>query len=93
MNQVAATIYARFHRKHLPPGRAVYGVFTRDYQYNTLNSQVITLRSYKKSIFASAIRKPLQSSSYSTSLLPGTCAICVLASDFCLALFFDVILR
>ena len=40
VNQVAATIYARFHRKKLPGGRAVYGVFTRDYRYNTLNSQV-----------------------------------------------------
>ena len=40
MNQVAATIYARFHRKPLPEGRTVYGVFTRDYRYNTLNSQV-----------------------------------------------------
>jgi len=42
VNQVAATIYARFHRKQLPEGRAVYGVFTRDYHHNTLNSQVIT---------------------------------------------------
>ena len=40
MNQVVATIYARFHRKQLPEGRAVYGVFTRDYRFNTLNSQV-----------------------------------------------------
>ena len=40
MNQVAATVYARFRRKNLPEGRAVYGVFTRDYRYNTLNSQV-----------------------------------------------------
>ena len=43
VNQVAATIYARFHRKKLPAGKAVYGVFTRDYQYNTLNSQVIVV--------------------------------------------------
>ena len=43
VNQVAATIYARFHRKKLPTGKAVYGVFTRDYQYNTLNSQVIVV--------------------------------------------------
>ena len=41
VNQVAATIYARFHGKKLPAGKAVHGVFTRDYQYNTLNSQVI----------------------------------------------------
>ncbi|KAM7443056.1 putative ATP-dependent RNA helicase ddx60 [Porites harrisoni] len=41
VNQVAATIYARFHRKKLPAGKAVYGVFTRDYQYNTLNSQIL----------------------------------------------------
>ena len=43
VNQVAATIYARFHRKKLPAGKAVYGVFTRDYRYNTLNSQVIVV--------------------------------------------------
>ena len=43
VNQVAATIYARFHRKQLPEGRTVYGVFTRDYQYSTLNSQVTTV--------------------------------------------------
>ncbi|XP_078360877.1 putative ATP-dependent RNA helicase DDX60 [Oculina patagonica] len=41
VNQVVATVYARFHRKQLPEGRAVYGVFTRDYRYNTLNSQIL----------------------------------------------------
>ncbi|CAH3032867.1 unnamed protein product [Porites evermanni] len=41
VNQVAATIYARFHRKKMPGGRAVYGVFTRDFRYNTLNSQIL----------------------------------------------------
>ncbi|XP_027035542.1 probable ATP-dependent RNA helicase DDX60 [Pocillopora damicornis] len=41
VNQVAATVYARFHRKQLPEGRAVYGVFTRDYRFNTLNSQIL----------------------------------------------------
>ncbi|XP_078360874.1 putative ATP-dependent RNA helicase DDX60 isoform X2 [Oculina patagonica] len=41
VNQVVATIYARFHRKQLPEGRAVYGVFTRDYRFNTLNSQIL----------------------------------------------------
>ncbi|CAH3109022.1 unnamed protein product, partial [Pocillopora meandrina] len=41
VNQVAATVYARFRRKNLPEGRAVYGVFTRDYRYNTLNSQIL----------------------------------------------------
>ena len=40
MNQVAATVFARYHRKQLPKGKAVYGVFTRDYRLNTLNSQV-----------------------------------------------------
>jgi len=40
VNQVTATIYARFHRKQLPEGRAVYGVFTRDYRHDALNSQV-----------------------------------------------------
>ncbi|XP_044173202.1 probable ATP-dependent RNA helicase DDX60 isoform X1 [Acropora millepora] len=41
VNQVVATVYARFHRKQLPDGRAVYGVFTRDYRHNTLNSQIL----------------------------------------------------
>ncbi|XP_068713439.1 probable ATP-dependent RNA helicase DDX60 isoform X2 [Montipora foliosa] len=41
VNQVAATIYAQFCNKQLPEGRSVYGVFTRDYQYNTLNSQIL----------------------------------------------------
>ncbi|XP_022803055.1 probable ATP-dependent RNA helicase DDX60 [Stylophora pistillata] len=41
VNQVVATVYARFHRKQLPEGRAVYGVFTRDYRFNTLNSQIL----------------------------------------------------
>ena len=40
VNQVAATIYARFHRKKLPEGRTVFGVFTRDYRDDILNSQV-----------------------------------------------------
>ncbi|XP_068713426.1 probable ATP-dependent RNA helicase DDX60 isoform X5 [Montipora foliosa] len=41
VNQVAATIYAQFRNKQLPEGRSVYGVFTRDYQYKTLNSQIL----------------------------------------------------
>lgn len=41
VNQVIATVYARFHRKKIPDGRAVYGVFTRDYRRNTLNSQIL----------------------------------------------------
>ncbi|KAM7424845.1 putative ATP-dependent RNA helicase ddx60 [Porites harrisoni] len=41
VNQVTATIYARFHRKQLPEGRAVYGVFTRDYRHDALNSQIL----------------------------------------------------
>ncbi|KAK2572326.1 putative ATP-dependent RNA helicase DDX60 [Acropora cervicornis] len=41
VNQVVATVYARFHRKKIPDGRAVYGVFTRDYRRNTLNSQIL----------------------------------------------------
>ena len=40
VNQVAATVYARFGSKQLPPGRAVYGVFTRDYRHSVFNSQV-----------------------------------------------------
>lgn len=32
VNQVAATVYARFQNINLPPGMAVVGVFTRDYK-------------------------------------------------------------
>ena len=39
VNQVVATIYARFTKKE-PGGRSVFGVFTRDYCHNALNSQV-----------------------------------------------------
>ena len=41
VNQVAATIYARFKNKDMPPGKSVYGVFTRDYRSNALNSQIL----------------------------------------------------
>jgi superfamily II RNA helicase len=41
VNQVAATIYARFKNKNMPPGKSVYGVFTRDYRTNALNSQIL----------------------------------------------------
>ena len=41
VNQVAATIYARFKNKDMPPGKSVYGVFTRDYRTNALNSQIL----------------------------------------------------
>ena len=41
VNQVAATIYARFKNKRLPDGKSVYGVFTRDYRTNALNSQIL----------------------------------------------------
>ncbi|CAH3109010.1 unnamed protein product [Pocillopora meandrina] len=40
VNQVVATIYARFE-KQMPEGRSVFGVFTRDYRHNTLNSQIL----------------------------------------------------
>ena len=62
VNQVAATIYARFHRKKLPAGKAVYGVFTRDYQYNTLNSQVIVVMLITSLLHSS--RHPFPSSLY-----------------------------
>jgi len=42
VNQVAATICARFsRRKALPAGQAVYGIFTRDFRENTTNSQIL----------------------------------------------------
>ena len=41
VNQVAATIYARFKNKTMPDGKSVYGVFTRDYRTNALNSQIL----------------------------------------------------
>lgn len=41
VNQVAATIYARFKNKVMPAGKSVYGVFTRDYRTNALNSQIL----------------------------------------------------
>jgi hypothetical protein len=41
VNQVAATIYARFKSKDMPAGKSVYGVFTRDYRTNALNSQIL----------------------------------------------------
>ncbi|CAH3109016.1 unnamed protein product [Pocillopora meandrina] len=40
VNQVVATIYARFTKK-MPGGRSVFGVFTRDYRRDTLNSQIL----------------------------------------------------
>ena len=41
MNQVAAVVYARFHRKQMPDGRAVFGTFTREWRNDTLNCQVL----------------------------------------------------
>ena len=41
MNQVAAVVYARFHRKQMPEGRAVFGTFTRDYRNDALTCQVL----------------------------------------------------
>ena len=41
VNQVAATIYARFKNKRMPDGKSVCGVFTRDYRNNALNSQIL----------------------------------------------------
>jgi superfamily II RNA helicase len=41
VNQVAATIYARFKNKDMPAGKSVYGIFTRDYRTNALNSQIL----------------------------------------------------
>ena len=42
VNQVAATICARFSRKKaLPAGQAVCGIFTRNFRKNTTNSQIL----------------------------------------------------
>ncbi|PSN57547.1 hypothetical protein C0J52_01638 [Blattella germanica] len=41
VNQVAATVYARFKNKNMPPGKSVYGVFTRDYRKNATNCQIL----------------------------------------------------
>lgn len=40
VNQVAATVYARFKDTKMPNGMSVYGVFTRDYKTYPTNSQV-----------------------------------------------------
>ncbi|XP_072023516.1 probable ATP-dependent RNA helicase DDX60 [Amphiura filiformis] len=40
MNQVSATIYARFNKK-LPGGKVVCGVFSRDFRRNALNCQIL----------------------------------------------------
>lgn len=41
VNQIHATVYARFKNINLPDGKAVVGVFTRDYKMNTLNSRIL----------------------------------------------------
>ncbi|XP_066285601.1 probable ATP-dependent RNA helicase DDX60 [Branchiostoma lanceolatum] len=41
VNQVAATVYARFSNKTMPDGMSVYGVFTRDYRQNALSCQIL----------------------------------------------------
>ncbi|NWI55493.1 DDX60 helicase, partial [Calyptomena viridis] len=40
VNQVVGTIYSRFTKK-LPDGLVVYGVFTRDYCHDVMNSQIL----------------------------------------------------
>ncbi|XP_062992094.1 probable ATP-dependent RNA helicase DDX60 isoform X2 [Elgaria multicarinata webbii] len=40
VNQVSATVYNRFN-KILPAGLTVCGIFTRDYRYDALNSQIL----------------------------------------------------
>ncbi|XP_061848397.1 probable ATP-dependent RNA helicase DDX60 isoform X3 [Colius striatus] len=40
VNQVVGTIYSRFTKK-LPDGLVVCGVFTRDYRYDVMNSQIL----------------------------------------------------
>ncbi|KAJ1525708.1 hypothetical protein ONE63_008919 [Megalurothrips usitatus] len=41
VNQVHATIYARF-KKNLPPGKTLQGIFTRDYRQNVRDCQILT---------------------------------------------------
>lgn len=41
VNQVEATVYARFKNTKLPDGKSAVGVFTRDYKRNTLNSRIL----------------------------------------------------
>ncbi|XP_034236098.1 probable ATP-dependent RNA helicase DDX60 isoform X2 [Thrips palmi] len=41
VNQVFATIYARFN-KTLPPGKTLLGILTRDFRQNELNCQILT---------------------------------------------------
>lgn len=41
VNQVAATVYARFKNVKMPPGQSVYGIFTRDYRENALTCQIL----------------------------------------------------
>nr|XP_054772236.1 probable ATP-dependent RNA helicase DDX60 [Lytechinus pictus] len=40
MNQVAATVYARF-KKNMPPGMHISGVFSRDFRRNAITCQVL----------------------------------------------------
>lgn len=41
VNQVYATIYARF-KKNLPPGKTLLGLCTKEYRQNVLNCQILT---------------------------------------------------
>ncbi|XP_076357018.1 LOW QUALITY PROTEIN: putative ATP-dependent RNA helicase DDX60 [Tachypleus tridentatus] len=41
VNQIHATVYARFGHKKMPAGRAVCGIFTRDYRHHALTCQVL----------------------------------------------------
>ncbi|XP_063232195.1 probable ATP-dependent RNA helicase DDX60 isoform X2 [Bacillus rossius redtenbacheri] len=41
VSQVHASIYARFKNKSMPPGKAVCGVFTREYQYKAMECQIL----------------------------------------------------
>nr|CAD7431932.1 unnamed protein product [Timema monikensis] len=41
VNQVHATIYARFKNKSMPAGMSAVGVFTREYRHNALECQIL----------------------------------------------------
>lgn len=41
VNQVAATVYARFKNTDMPDGKSVYGIFTRDFRTYATNCQIL----------------------------------------------------
>ena len=58
MNQVSATVNARFSSKNMPPGKTVYGVFTRDYRSDVMNCQVGEVKGLIRFLVGSVKLKP-----------------------------------